>query len=608
MADINVDIKNISEPTYKQQQKNSQRDKAQAEFLSKFFKIPLEEALDRVKETADHVTAQQKLTLKQRAEAEKAVATDLKMKLAAAGTEMKANLAEAGKNIAKSVMQAAQAASRSVEDAANFYAEYASTINARLQGSNKTFDQINKTISNTLGASQFVNQKDILKNLADLVKQGINYNVEQRAFLKTISEDIASTFDAANGTLLRIVRIQQEDSTVARLGMEASLTQYFNNRYQDSSYLSSTADAVSGALLDLSSQLGTAGAVEFEYVVQKWLGSLGSVGVADSTLTSIASALNMLGTGQVSALSSNQAMQNLLVFGANRAGLDYGKMLNQGIDAKSANTLLSGIVSFLLDTVSGAESQVLKSEYSKLFGIGLSDFAAILNLNQNDLANISSNMLGYQGAIDETSRQLTLLPSRMHIAERIKNLTENALWGIGSNIAGNPAAYATWMITDFIEKMTGGINIPTVGVMGSFVDMNATVTQLMKLGMVGLSTLNELGSIFQGLSGATPSLTGWGESQYTSRGSGFAGITVGSLATTSQSAIIGGADGQFMTEATLNQAKQEAKEVAVAEEEKEPLEDVIRENIAGTLESILQVLNDSIGTAGYIHSKYMIAS
>lgn len=62
------------------------------------------------------------------------------------------------------------------------------------------------------------------------------------------------------------------------------------------------------------------------------------------------------------------------------------------------------------------------------------------------------------------------------------------------SIANNAASYTTWIITDLIEKATGGINIPTISVMGNSVDLNATVTQLMKLGIIGVNVLGNIGN------------------------------------------------------------------------------------------------------------------
>ena len=65
-----------------------------------------------------------------------------------------------------------------------------------------------------------------------MVSQGIAFNVEQRAALDVMKDKIATTFDAANGTLLRLVRIQEQDTTAGRLGMDSALTALLNNMYQ----------------------------------------------------------------------------------------------------------------------------------------------------------------------------------------------------------------------------------------------------------------------------------------------------------------------------------------------------------------------------------------
>jgi hypothetical protein len=69
--------------------------------------------------------------------------------------------------------------------------------------------------------------------------------VEQRAFLQTMTDKIATTFNAFDSNLLKIIRIQQEDSTVYRMGAEAQLTKFFNSNFQDSTYMSDVYDTVS---------------------------------------------------------------------------------------------------------------------------------------------------------------------------------------------------------------------------------------------------------------------------------------------------------------------------------------------------------------------------
>lgn len=385
------------------------------------------------------------------------------------------------------------------------YAQYMSGIETRLYGSSSSYKSAAGMISKNIGANQYVTQLKVYENLSKLVEQGIAYNVEQRAFLASISDKIATTFDAANGTLLQLIKIQQADSTTARLGLESSLTRFLNSTFSDSSYLSGAFDSVSNALLGANAQLSRDESLAFEYNIQKWLGSLGAVGVSDSTLQSLAQGLNYLGTGDINGLSGNTGLQNLLIMAASRAGLDYSRMLINGLGPTDANTLLKSVITYGQEIATN-NNKVVKAQYANLFGLTLSDLTAIMNLTSEDLESISANMLNYSGAIEETERRLSSISGRTPVAERIQNLFENTMASIGENIGNNAATYTTWLINDVIEKATGGINIPTPFVMGSGVALNANVNQLVKLGIVGVSTMAEIGTIMSGLRGRAPSL------------------------------------------------------------------------------------------------------
>ena len=87
------------------------------------------------------------------------------------------------------------------------------------------------TFRDAIGSSRYIKQTEVLQNLSKLVESGTALNLEQRAFLATVSDKIATTFNAFDASLLRIIRLQQEDSTAARLGMEAALTQNLNSMF-----------------------------------------------------------------------------------------------------------------------------------------------------------------------------------------------------------------------------------------------------------------------------------------------------------------------------------------------------------------------------------------
>ena len=124
-------------------------------------------------------------------------------------------------------------------------------------------------ITGIAGVSPYIKQEDLANNVQAMVTSGIAFNIEQRAFLQTIKSKIADTFDATNGTLLRLIRIQQADSTAARLGMESSLTAFLNNMYENTEYLKQVSEGVKTSLEEAMSLMSAVDAVGFEYSVQK---------------------------------------------------------------------------------------------------------------------------------------------------------------------------------------------------------------------------------------------------------------------------------------------------------------------------------------------------
>lgn len=119
------------------------------------------------------------------------------------------------------------------------------------------------------GVSPLIKQSDLADKISSMVGQGIAFNVEQRALMDVMKDKIATTFDAANGTLLRLVKIQQQDTTAGRLGMESALTAFLNNMYETTEYMESLAKSVKSSLEEAMSLMSGTDAVEFEYQVQK---------------------------------------------------------------------------------------------------------------------------------------------------------------------------------------------------------------------------------------------------------------------------------------------------------------------------------------------------
>ena len=271
------------------------------------------------------------------------------------------------------------------------------------------------------GVSPFVTQSSIVENIKSMVGSGISYNVEQRAFLQTIKDKIATTFDANNGTLLRLVRIQQQDSTAARLGMESAMTSFLNNMYETTEYLSQVSTSVKTSLENAMSLMSAVDAVGFEYQVQKWMGSMYSVGMDQSSVTSIASALGKLAAGDISSITGG-GVGNLLIMAANKAGMSISDILNNGLTDNGANKLLSAMASYLIELNGQAGgSNVIKQQLASVYGLSAADLKAATNLSSS-LGNISSNGLNYSGAMKQLTNMMNTMALRTSQGEMMSNI------------------------------------------------------------------------------------------------------------------------------------------------------------------------------------------
>lgn len=444
--------------------------------------------------------------------------------------------------------------------AENTMKSYQSHIDARLQGSDKSWKKANNLITSNLGLSTLVKTTNVIEQLKTAVDQGISYNVEQRAFLNEISDKIANTFDAFDASLLRLVKLQQADSTAARLGMEAMLTKFLNSTFEDSSYLTNLADSVAGAIVDASSQLTNAQAAEFDYIVHKWLGSLSAVGISDDAVNTIAQGINYLATGDVQNLASNTQMTTMFAMAASRANLEYSELLLNGLDADKTNRLLEGMLSYLADIAKGTDNQVVKAAYGDVLNLSLSDFKAIENLSSS-ISSITSNTASYASMLSETDSQLNSLKWKVSLSEQLSNIYDNAIYSVATDMVNNPVTWATQKMLNFMDKNQMDINIPFINAMGFGVDLNTSVKGLMRVGMGLAQGFSFMGTLLSGLSsqGGT-NLDAWGAKETTSRGSGMSLSTSTSLGDTSSSVYVTNTNESDVKNSTLNQAADDAEE------------------------------------------------
>lgn len=381
--------------------------------------------------------------------------------------------------------------SQNFTQAVNFQNQYMGKVDARLQSEEVQtgfFKQITDDVQSAVGASRFVSQKELLQNVAKLTENGIAYNIEQRAMLATLSDKMVTTFDVLDNTLQRMIRIQQADLTMSQLGSEAQLTKFLNSQFEDTSYLNTMYDSVLAALTDSISSMDKNNATSFTYAVQKWLASLYSVGLSDQAVASIASGINALASGNINTLNSNQPLSVLMNMSATNAGLSYSDLLTQGLNASNVNDLMRSMVDYLGTIAENTtDNQVLRSQWSDVLGITLTDLRAVSNLTNNDISAIYRSNTTYDQSINETQNQLQTVVGRTAASERVQTMADNFMFNWGMTMAQNDAQYMTWYATQFVDQLLG-----VVGLQNSTVGMITKVISALPM----LSSLSEtLGDI-----------------------------------------------------------------------------------------------------------------
>lgn len=467
----------------------------------------------------------------------------------------------------KLVDSALTGAATQIDSAINTFYQYQAKMEARLQGSDKKYSDSLLLISRNIGLNPYIKQRDVITKLQSLIENGIAYDVEARAYLGVIAQDIASTFEVTNATLNRMIRLQQADTTASRLGMEAYLTKFYNKLFSDTSYLTDQFDSVTDAIFEASANLEKAQSIEFEYAVQKWLGALYSLGLSSSTVNTIAQGLNYLGTGDVEALNSNSQLTTLFGMSASKAGIPYAEILTNGLDASGTNKLLEAMVKYLKEIAEQTvDNNVVAKSYANILGITTSDLKVMQSLDSTTINSIANNMMEYKDTLSELSYQMSQISKRTHLSTKLGTLGDNALLASATAIGSTSPIYTTWWVTNLVKSITGGIPIPAAWAAGFGLDLEAKVEDLILTGIGGLGLLGSLmsalasgGSVF-----GTTDLTKWGYQETLSRGSvpeiGNRGVQIGlSSSSDYDGGSVSSGSGSDIEDSTLASAGESAK-------------------------------------------------
>ena len=400
----------------------------------------------------------------------------------------------------------------------------------------------------------------------------------------TIQEKVANTFNAADGTLLRLIRIQQQDTTAGRLGMESALNSFLNGMFETSEYLESVAASVRGSLEEMQALMEGAAGTELEFQVQKWMGSLYSVGMSDRAVQDIAQTFGQLASGDISGLTGS-GTSNLLIMAANEAGMSIADILQEGLGADETNKLMQAMVNYLAEIAeTSSDSRVVQQQLANVYGIKASDLRAATNL-ASSIKEVSNQDLTYGGMLGQLKYMMNTISRRTSISEGMTNMWDNMMYSMASTQASNPILYALPKIANLLRDVTGGggIALPFVSAFGTGVDLNTSVADLMSVASMAGTALGTLGPLITGINDLTNSSVGLsmlrragikmsGEVPVIARGSAQPLQNLGG-SSISESGYIGNASPSDIKNATLQDAEDEKKKQVVKAKDEESAAD-----------------------------------
>jgi len=314
---------------------------------------------------------------------------------------------------------------------------------------------VSRNILGVLGNQGTVKTQQVYENYGKLIKEGILYNAEQRAFLQTLADDLGGIFNATDGSLIRLINLQRTDLTDERLAIQTSLKTFLNQNYETSQYIKDGFTEVSNALLEAQATMTARSGMQLEAVIQQWMGSLSSVGMSNSAVTSLANALGLLGSGNISALT-NDKMFNLIAMGITNSGLDFGSIATQGLSAEEANALMKGIVSTIISMTSEANN-VTRAELANVFGLSVSDIKA---------ASQVGDVTGKGVVGTDISDFLTVYGDLLHGSTLTSNYTSNRAYETGMGVVMNEDFYRRILRAELTADNTSGILSSLLGMGG----------------------------------------------------------------------------------------------------------------------------------------------
>ncbi|MBO7078471.1 MAG: hypothetical protein J6W64_01515 [Bacilli bacterium] len=332
------------------------------------------------------------------------------------------------------------------------------------------------------------------------------------------------------------------------------------------------------------------------------MGSLYSVGMSQEGVGSIANAIGQIAAGNLEGLNSGAG--KLVMMAANQAGLSISDMLSKGLDSSDVNTLMNSAVNYLATIANQTEDNlVVQQQMAGIFGLRASDIRSAKSLTRS-LDAVSSNGLSYSGAMGQLYNMANSMYKRTSLGELMTNTFDNIKYSMAAGIANNPALYGIYKIAGMLDNIAGGIALPDIKVMGTGVNLQTTVADLMRVVSLSGGIISSMAQIIGagGNGGLTGSgllnAFGIGNSTVVQRGNGSGLITAGGASVSSSGYVGNSAAGDIISK-TTGDANASAQNTLV--EAQETSEEVTNKTINENIVLIYELLQNVVSGTAALH-------
>jgi hypothetical protein len=307
---------------------------------------------------------------------------------------------------------------------------------------------------------------------------------------------------------------------------------------------------------------------------------------------------------------------------ANDAGLSIADILTDGINSSDTNKLLQASVNYLAELAESAEdNKVVQQQLANVFGVKASDLRAATNLVlPGSTKAIYGKNMTYDNMLSQLASMAGSMGSRTSVAEMMTNFWENGQYTLAGSMASNPVSYFIYKMAKVVDDAAGGIDLPFLNVMGFGVDLNTTVSDLMRVAAVGGGILGSIGPMISGLGSSFSGRamldklgigTGSGLAAVTrGDGGGSGGSTGGGSKSTSGSGYVGNSSGSDVKDSTIQESEDSKKQqmIEAKEEEEANQVDVLNQTVIKIYELLDEVASGKSSFAVRVEGYGLIKS